>query len=464
MAMKGILATVNIRNGVTSGILQFSVSEVSYASVLMLMENDGSFHNRLLWSLQKRWMTKSKRVQDRSKNKRVHDLEIVTERWKVASKVLVVMDVLRKEPEQIIPLRRLEQYRQQINLSKPHKVSDFIKKSPKLFELYRDKKEVIWCGLTQKAEELVEEENRLLEEHTEKAVEHVTRLLMMSVDKRLPLDKIAQFRRAMGLPFDFRTRWVHMFPEQFRVVKRDDLEYLELTSWNPSWAVTELEKRAMGGSKSETEPHSPGLLSLPFPMKFPPNFKKLFRVGGKIEHFQKRSYLSPYAGAKELTPGSQEYDKRAIAIMHEILSFTIEKRLVTDQLTHFRWEFRMPQKLMRLLLKHYGIFYVSERGKRFSVFLTEAYEGSELIDKCPLYIWKEKILYLTGYRGRRKRIESFNVYSDSEEDDLFGDDHDPKSTFLQIKDEESIDTLEDASLSGDSEMDIGEVFDTYKDA
>ncbi|PRQ44203.1 hypothetical protein RchiOBHm_Chr3g0476641 [Rosa chinensis] len=41
------------------------------------------------WSKnQKRLMTTSKRVQDRSKLKRVHDLEIVTEKWKIASKVL----------------------------------------------------------------------------------------------------------------------------------------------------------------------------------------------------------------------------------------------------------------------------------------------------------------------------------------------------------------------------------------
>ncbi|XP_020268915.1 protein ROOT PRIMORDIUM DEFECTIVE 1-like isoform X1 [Asparagus officinalis] len=456
MMIKHIIGTRKLRNGIINGL-----NEISLACPPRV--KDGIFQNWLAWSSQKRWMTKSKRVQDRSQNKRVHDLEIATERWKVISKVLVIMEVLRKEPEQIIPLRRLEQYKQQINLSKPHKVSDFIKKSPKLFELYRDKKGVIWCGLTEKAEELVKEENRLLEAHTNKAVEYVTRLLMMSVDKRLPMDKVAHFRRDIGFPFDFRTRWVHMFPEYFRVVKRDDVEFLELTSWNSSWAVTEIEKRAMMGINYVSESHSPGILSLPFPMKFPPNFKKIFRIGGKIEHFQKRSYLSPYADSRELAPGSQEFDKRAVAVMHEILSFTIEKRLVTDHLTHFRREFVMPQKLMRILLKHYGIFYVSERGKRFSAFLTEAYEGSELIDKSPLYLWKEKILRLTGYRGRRKRIESYNGSSDDEEDKLFDNNHDTKPSFLKVKDEEDVDTLEDASLAEDSEMDIGDVFEEYKD-
>lgn len=444
-----------LRKGIIRSLLPYAVNEVSYSSVLMETAHSS------LWYSQKRWMTKSKRVQDRSKKKRVHDLEIATERWKVVSKVLTVMEILRKEPEQIIPIRRLEQYRQQINLSKPHKVADFVRKSPKLFELYRDKKGIIWCGLTEKAEKLVEEETRILEDHAEKAVEYVTRLLMMSVDKKLPLDKISIFRRDIGLPHDFRTKWIHMFPEHFRVVQYDDVEYLELISWNPSWAVTELEKKA--SVQSDFELHSPGVLSLPFPMSFPPNFKKIFRIGGKIEHFQKRPYLSPYADARELTAGSQEFDKRAIAVMHEVLSFTIEKRLVTDHLTHFRREFVMPQKLMRLLLKHYGIFYVSERGKRFSVFLTEAYAGSELIDKHPLYLWKEKILKYTGYRGRRKRIESFNEFSVTEEDSLFGDEHDSRGSFLEIEDEEAVDTLEDDSLTEDPEMDVKEVYDAYKD-
>lgn len=410
-------------------------------------------------ALQTRLMTTSKRVQDRSKKKRVHHLEVVIEKWKILSKVLVIMEALKKEPEQVITLREIEQYRQQINLRKPHKVIDFIRKSPRLFELYKDQKGVIWCGFTKEAEDLVEEEERLKEEHGPQAAEYVTRFLMMSIDKRLPVDKIAHFRRDLGLPYDFRSRWIHQFPEHFRVVKVDDVEYLELVSWNPAWAVTELEKAAFPGI--EKNPPSPGLLSLPFPLKFPQNYKKVFRYGGKIEHFQKRSYFSPYADARDLIPGSQEFDKRAVAIMHELLSFTIEKRLVTDHLTHFRQEFVMPQKLMRLLLKHFGIFYVSERGKRLSVFLTEAYEGSELIEKCPLVLWRDKIQSLIGCRGRKRRPEMFNEISDVE-DDLFGNDSDGENAFAGIEDEENV-TLEDAVLIDDAEMDVGEVYSAYED-
>lgn len=408
-------------------------------------------------------MTTSKRVQDRSKTKRVHDLEIVTEKWKIASKVLLLMEVLKKEPETIIPVRSLEQYRRQINLPKPHKISDFIRKSPKLFELYKDRRGVLWCGMTKKAEDLVEEEERLLKEHEDKAAEHVARFLMMSVDKRLALDKISHFRRDFGLPVDFRTDWVHKYPENFKLVKNGEgNQYLELVNWNPAWAITDLEKKVLGFN--EFTDHTPGLLSLPFPLKFPPKYKKVYRHGGKIEHFQKRSYLSPYADARGLKAGSLEFDKRAVAVMHELLSFTVEKRLITtDHLTHFRRELVMPQKLMRLLLKHFGIFYVSERGKRFSVFLTEAYEGSELKEKGPLVLWKEKVQSLIGYRGKKK-FEGFSDASEMEGDDgLVENDSENESISLEHEKEESASDLEDGLSTDDSEMEIGDVCSAYKE-
>ncbi|CAN0854226.1 Protein WHAT'S THIS FACTOR 1 homolog, chloroplastic [Linum grandiflorum] len=400
---------------------------------------------------QSRFMTTSKRVQDRSRMKRVHDLEIATEKWKIVSKVMAVMEILKQEPEMIIPVRNLEQHRQRLNLPKPNRISDFLRKSPKVFDLYKDERGLLWCGMTGQAEELVEEHDKLIEEHSDKAAEYVTRCLMMSVDKRLPLDKIATFRRDFGLRIDFRNDWVNKYPELFKVVKSSDgVDYLELVSWNPAWAITELEKKVLGINEAATD-HKPGMLSLAFPLKFPSKFKKVYRIGGKLEHFQEMSYLSPYAESKEglLTPGSREFDKRAVAIMHELLSFTVEKRLVTDHLTHFRREFVMPQKLMRILLKHFGIFYVSERGKRFSVFLTEAYEGQELIDACSLVLWKEKLLRVVGYRGRKGRVPTFSDSSDIEIHDRVGNDSEDTIEDEEVEDEEVEDEkVEDEEFPG----------------
>lgn len=432
--------------------------------------NDATFNSsdNACRYLQWRLMTTSKRVQDRSKRKRVHDLEVALEKHKILSKILFLFEILKQEPEKIAPVKSLDRYRRQINLPKPHKISAFLRKSPKLFELYKDQRGVLWCGMTKMAEELVEEEGRIIEENSDKAAEHVTRMLMMSVDKRLPLEKLAHFRRDIGLPLDFRSHWVHRYPENFRVVwpfkPYDEGEYLELVEWKPSWAITELEKKSGMVEELSGGDHIPGLLSLSFPMKFPPNYKKvLSRYYPQIGNFQKREYLSPYADARDLKAGSQEFDKRAVAVMHELLTFTTEKRLVTDHLTHFRREFVMPQKLMRLLLKHFGIFYVSERGRRFSVFLNEAYERSELIEKHPLVVWREKVNRLTDYRKKKKRIGALEVLDDVDDKDVLESESENDNILLDHEQEETMGNLEDGSPADTSEMEIEEIYAAYKD-
>ncbi|KAA8539138.1 hypothetical protein F0562_025830 [Nyssa sinensis] len=171
---------------------------------------------------------------------------------------------------------------------------------------------------------------------------------------------------------------------------------------------------------SELKDHSLELLSISFPMKCLPNYKKVYRYGGKINHFHKRLYMSPYADARGLKAGSQELDKRAVAVMHELLSFTIEKRL----------------------------------GKRFSVFLTEAYEGSELIEKCLLVLWKEKFQSLIDYRERKKKIKTYDGLLDIEDEDFFGSVFDDNSVHVEPEQEEMISDLEDDSLTGNYEIEI----------
>ncbi|GAB2224378.1 hypothetical protein Drorol1_Dr00005134 [Drosera rotundifolia] len=422
------------------------------------------YQNPSIFTLIHRSMTTSKRVRDRSKNKRIQNLEIATEKWKIFSKIHLLLETLTSEPEHVAPITTLDRLRRQINLPRPHKLSDFLRKSPKLFELCRDRKGTTWVGLTQMGEDLLEEEERLIGENEDKAAEYVTRFLMMAVENRVRVDKIAHFRRDLGLPTDFRERWVNKYPELFRVVRSDDddgLECLELVEWRKEWAVTELEKKvaATGGGDGGGNGR-PGMLSLAFPLKYPPNYKKLFRYGGKIAHFQKREYLSPYGDARGLMAGSLEFDKRAVAIMHELLSFTLEKRLVTDHLTHFRQEFVMPQKLMRLLLKHFGIFYVSERGRRYHVFLTEAYDGLELVDKSPLVLWREKVQSLIGYRGKKKKIETFDELSDLEVKDLLDVDSDDESSSEELDESQNI---VDELGSDDEEMDLAELDDEYNE-
>jgi hypothetical protein len=95
------------------------------------------------------------------------------------------------------------------------------------------------------------------------------------------------------------------------------------------------------------------------------------------------------------------------------------------------------------------------------VFLTEAYDGTELIKKAPLVRWKEKVLQLTGYRGKNKNIGKVHESSDSE-DYLFGggsDIADDDDAILNVESEDSDDVLDDSPLADDAEMDLGDLID-----
>ncbi|XP_047965083.1 protein WHAT'S THIS FACTOR 1 homolog, chloroplastic-like [Salvia hispanica] len=69
---------------------------------------------------------------------------------------------------------------------------------------------------------------------------------------------------------------------------------------------------------------------------------------------------------------------------------TLWKKLSISKLSHFKREFGFPEKLNVLLLKHPGIFYVSNKYKIYTVLLREAYNGSELIEKDPVVVVKNK--------------------------------------------------------------------------
>ena len=70
---------------------------------------------------------------------------------------------------------------------------------------------------------------------------------MMSMSKRVLLEKIAHLATDMGLPMDFRTNLCNKYPEFFEVVDTDYGLALELTSWDPTLAVS-FAKKGLGRS------------------------------------------------------------------------------------------------------------------------------------------------------------------------------------------------------------------------
>ncbi|KAI3674804.1 hypothetical protein L2E82_51920 [Cichorium intybus] len=118
----------------------------------------------------------------------------------------------------------------------------------------------------------------------------------------------------------------------------------------------------------------------------------------ELEKWQKMDFPSPYLNAKRFEVSDPKARKRVVGVLHEVFSLTMEKRLTSAQLDAFHLELRLPARLLLCLIKHHGLFYITNKGAKSIVFLKEGYDGSRLVDKCPLLMFRDKFVALSGRR------------------------------------------------------------------
>ena len=107
-------------------------------------------------------------------------------------------------------------------------------------------------------------------------------------------------------------------------------------------------------------------------MKLSKNFR------AKVKEWKSMPYVGPYeeiGEKKRSKAGMMASEKQAVAIIHEFLSLTVEKMVEVEKISHFRKWFGFDLNIRDLFLDHPGIFYLSTKGKRHTIFLREAYEG-----------------------------------------------------------------------------------------
>lgn len=117
---------------------------------------------------------------------------------------------------------------------------------------------------------------------------------------------------------------------------------VELVKWDPQLATSSVEATAISNG---WDPH--------YRCSLPSSWIKSHE---RFEEFNSRSpYISPYRNDWE------HEEKHTVGMVHELLSLTLWKKLSIMKLEHFKREFKLPEQLNRLLLRHPGIFYVSNR-------------------------------------------------------------------------------------------------------
>ncbi|XP_076934070.1 protein WHAT'S THIS FACTOR 1 homolog, chloroplastic-like [Bidens hawaiensis] len=334
---------------------------------------------------------------------RVHELDKAMDLRKKPTAILKLKSIIQSQKNQSLLLRDLEK---EVGIIQKWNFINLIEKNPWVFYVSSGYKTPPAVMLTAKAKKIADEEvlaNELMEPVL---VRNLRKLLMLSVECRLPLETVDFVQPDFGFPVDYKESLIPKYPEFFSVKDLHGRRYLELGIWDSSLAVTAREERFMLSRMSDTGSSKRARISkdgnFPGPFAFRLNFPVGFRPNAgylqELEKWQKMEFPSPYLNAKRFEVSDPKARKRVVAVLHEVLSLTMEKRLTSGQLDAFHSELRLPARLLLCLIKHHGMFYITNKGARSTVFLKEGYDGSKLVDKCPILTFRDKFMELTGRR------------------------------------------------------------------
>ncbi|KAK1273815.1 hypothetical protein QJS04_geneDACA012435 [Acorus gramineus] len=315
--------------------------------------------------------------------------------------------LILSKPRRFIPLSLLHRCRSYLSLPSPRPLLPIIHRYPSLFDLFHlpnhFSDSTLCVRLTPAAAALAARESILRDRLSDSLASKLQKLLMLSPPHhRLLLSKLVHLAPDLGLPPDFRSRLCNSHPDRFRTVDTSYGRALELVSFDPSLAVPIPVK----------QPRRLSGLIVDRPLKFKHlslrrgvNLKRkhrefLIRFGD----FPEAPVYSTEEGLEGLSAEMEE--KRACGVVREVLGMTVERRTLVDHLTHFRKEFRLPNRLRGMLVRHPDMFYVSIKGQRDSVFLVEDYDDNGvLLVRDELLELKEGLVELVreGKRMRRER-------------------------------------------------------------
>ncbi|GAB2227694.1 hypothetical protein Drorol1_Dr00009521 [Drosera rotundifolia] len=344
----------------------------------------------LIFTRPKSQSTTIPKKQDRIRD---HGYDNYMEIEKKTRKVLKFQDLILTHPDQCIPTSRLDTLGRRLGF-KQHESGKFVLKFPHVFEVYEHPvRRVLYLRLTRKAHLQIKRENDALVAQIPEAVTRLRKLLMMSNTGRVRLEHVRIARREFGLPDDFEYSVVLKYPEYFRLFDADETrnKYIEIVERDERLSVCAIE------AAREREYREKGIdaenIRFSFIVNFPPGFKlgKYYKIA--MWKWQRFPYWSPYEDISGYDMRSIEaqkrMEKRAVAVIHELLSLTVEKKITLERIAHFRMILDLPSKLKDFLLQHQGIFYISTRGnhgKLHTVFLREAYRKGELVEPNDLYL------------------------------------------------------------------------------
>lgn len=329
-------------------------------------------------------------------------------------KAVSIRNLILSSDTKTLPLAYLAppQIHLRLNLNKGPK--HFLNSFPHIFTLFPDPTTFYpMIKLTDFASRITDQERVACsgEKGVDEAVYRIVRILMMSRERKVPLRAVFRAWRELGLPDDFEELILKGKRDLFRIEanpKEKNTHTLGIVDGNVNGEgsfVAKIEewreRRNAGNIPKKVDDLE---LRYGFKQAYPPGMKLSKNYRSKQKEWQCLPYIGPYEtfnlGPKRSKEIMKKKEKRAVGIVHEFLSLTVEKMAEVEQVSQFRNCFDIDLNIMDLFLDHPGIFYLSTKGKRHTVFLREAYEKGRLIEPNPLYDARRKFLELVAMRRR----------------------------------------------------------------
>ncbi|XP_022640310.1 protein ROOT PRIMORDIUM DEFECTIVE 1-like isoform X1 [Vigna radiata var. radiata] len=298
---------------------------------------------------------------------RVAELDRVMELRKKPLMILQLTSLVQSQPHRSpLFLRDLEK---NVGFVRKWAFMALIEKHPSVFRVAGTPPSV---SLTARARTLAQEEAHVRASMEPLLVTNLRKLLMLCVDCKLPLQTVELVGPQLGLPSDFKDCLIPKYPQFFRVRRSRGRDCLLLEDWDSTLAVTSRETRLAqegvvnmkaNGDRRKVKISRDGnyLGPFAFKMNFPAGFRPNVGYLEQLERWQKLEFPSPYLNARRFDSADPKARKRSVAVIHELLSLTMEKRMTSAQLEAFHAECLLPSQLLLCLIKHQGIFYLTNK-------------------------------------------------------------------------------------------------------
>ncbi|KAG1359200.1 protein ROOT PRIMORDIUM DEFECTIVE 1 [Cocos nucifera] len=354
-----------------------------------------------------RWMSQSTSLPRKLQRVRDHAFDDLMEVQKKVRRALGLQELMLSHLGAALPVSRLDALARRHLSLPPNDAGRFLLRHPHVFHVFdHPVQRVLWTRLTPRAAAQLRLGSAAVSAALPAAVLRLRKLLLLATPaRRLRLEHLRLARRDLGFPDDFEQSVVLAHPSFFRLVSPSDdprskfVEYVEVSDLPADLTVCAIERarereyRARGADAEDAR--------FAFVINFPPGFKigKYYRIA--VWKWQRLPYWSPYEDVSGYDLRSLEaqrrMEKRAVAMIHELLSLAVEKRMTMERIAQFRQAMGLPKKLKEFLLQHQGIFYISTRGnqgKLHTVFLREEYRKGELVEPNEIYLARKKLAEL----------------------------------------------------------------------